>query len=111
MRSIPSRLEFLRRTDSGPSIAERFKEEEDLVFPGRVHLFDREHDRSYVITTNQGDSEILLVSAGMVYYRVSGAIYRASVGETELGAPQLIAKSEILEDAHRAFFRRTAPLH
>jgi hypothetical protein len=80
-------------------------EYEPVVFPGKLHLYDMEHDRSYTISTGQGDSEILLVEGGTVYYRVADSIYGASIGETALGPPRLIAKSEILGDAPLAFIR------
>jgi len=92
------------RIATGPSIAERFRQE-GVVFPGRLHLYDVAHDRSYTITTNQGDSEILLVEDGIVYYRVNDAIYKCTIGDSALGPAQLLAKSEILGDAHWAFIR------
>lgn len=92
------------RTETGPSIAERFKDE-GVVFPGKLHLYDMAHERSYTITTNQGDSEILLVEDGVVYYRVNDAIYKCTISDAVLGPPQLVAKSEILGDAHWAFIR------
>jgi hypothetical protein len=91
-------------TATGPSMAARFAGE-TVVFPGRLHLYDMEHDRSYTISTEQGDSEVLLVEAGMVYYRVGDSLYKSSIGETALGSPQLLAKSEILGDAHWAFIK------
>ena len=90
------------RIDTGPDMAERFNDA-GVVFPGKLHLYDIENGRSYTISTQQGDSEVLLVEGGVVYYRVRDAIYRATIGEKELGPPQLVARSEILGDAHWAF--------
>ena len=93
-----------KRAEHGPSMVERFGED-SVVFPGTLHLYDVDRDRSYAIATNQGDSEILLVEDGMVYYRVNDAIYKCAIGEASLGPAQLVAKSEILGDAHWAFIR------
>ena len=93
------------RSETGPSMTERFRGRRG-IFPGRLHLYDMELGRSYTITTNQGDSEIILVENGVVYYRVGTSIYKASIGETGLGPPQLIAKSNMLGDAHWAFIRQ-----
>jgi hypothetical protein len=92
------------KTETGPNMVE-YLEDEFYAYPGRLHLYDMEHERSYTIPTGQADSEILLVEDGAVYYRVTSAIYRASIGEASLGTPQLVAKSAILGDAHWAFIR------
>ena len=88
---------------TGPSIADRLKDDAEVVFTGRLHLYDVGHDRSYTIATNQGDSEILLVENDVIYYRVGSAVYRTSIAGTELGPSQLLAQSDILRDAHWAF--------
>src|SRR5205823_12061756 len=54
----------------GPSIHARFNDGK-YVFHGRLHLYDLDNGHTYTITTNQGDSEILLVDNSTVYYRAS----------------------------------------
>lgn len=82
---------------TGPSIEERFK---DLpyVIPGKLDLYDVATEKMYSIVTNQGDSEILLVDNGTVYYRVSDRLYSAAIGKDGLEPAKLLAKSESIRD-------------
>jgi hypothetical protein len=89
-------------TDTGPSMKERFDEDE-LAYPGRLHLFDIAHDRSYELRTGQGDSEVLLVEDRTLYYRVGDAIFKAAIGDASLGEAQLVGRSPLLNDVHWAF--------
>ena len=107
----------------GPDLAERFREYQLTapgsavyhpapptavigVFPGRVQLYDVETERTYVITTNQADSEILLAENAIVYYRASDRLYSAEIKVDGLGTPRLLAKDDTVGDAHWAFLRR-----
>jgi hypothetical protein len=74
-----------------------------LVYPGRLHIFDSGTGNVFTITTNQGDSEILLIDNYIVYYRVSDRLYRASISSNTLGQGRLLAKDEAIRDAHWAF--------
>ena len=87
---------------SGPSLAESFAASTS-VFPGRLHVFDSRTGHSFTLTTNQGDSEILLIADGTVYYRVSDRIYRARLSATGFGPSQLVAQDPVIGDAHWAF--------
>jgi hypothetical protein len=102
----PGRQEW-RTKDSpmGPAVTRLFSDS-DAVFPGRLHLYNVETEKSYSITTNQADSEVLLIDQGVAYYRVSDRIYSVSIGSTGLGEPKLCAKADSIRDAHWAFVKR-----
>ena len=72
-----------------------------LPWPAQPVYVDSE--KMYPITTNQADSEVLLVENGVVYYRVSDCLYSAEIRGGEIGAPKLLAKAEEVRDAHWAF--------
>jgi hypothetical protein len=95
-----------RKTEvaAGPSIEERFK---DLpyVLPGKLDLYDVATEKLYHIDTNQGDSEILLVDNGTVYYRVSDRLYSATIGTDGLEPAKLLSTSESIRDVHWAFIK------
>ena len=93
------------RTSTGPDLAARFRDYGPGVFPGRLYLYDVDTEKTYQITTNQADSEILLVDSGLVYYRVSDRIYAAPVTDKGIGAPRLVASAEAIRDAHWAFVK------
>jgi hypothetical protein len=75
------------------------------VYPGRLFLYDANTERLYTIVTHQGDSEILLVEDGTVYYRASDRLYSAPITNLGLGEPKLLAKSDVVRDAHWAFIK------
>jgi hypothetical protein len=87
---------------TGPDVALLINDYRD-VFPGRLHLYDVDSERSYTIDTNQGDSEILLVENGTIYYRASDRLYSAPITETGIGRPRLLATDDAIRDAHWAF--------
>jgi hypothetical protein len=91
--------------EMGPSQLDSF-ETSTLVFPGRLHVFDTDTENVYTITTNQGDSEILLIDAGTVYYRVSSRLYGVSISDKGLGEARLLATDDVIRDAHWAFVAR-----
>ena len=47
------------------------------------------------VMTKEGDSEVLLIEDGVVYYRVNDSVFRAAVGQEGVGMPALLAT-----DAH-----------
>ena len=99
------RAEWRTETTSvGPSMRALFHESKS-VFPGRLYLYDVSTDRTYTIATNQGDSEVLLVENGTVYYRASDRLYAAAVTEKGLGQAHLLVTSEVVRDAHWAFIK------
>jgi hypothetical protein len=75
------------------------------VLPGKLHLYDVETEQLYTINTEQGDSEIVLVEADVVFYRVSDRLYSVSLRETGLGEPRLLCTDELIRDAHWAFMK------
>jgi hypothetical protein len=89
-----------RRT--GPDLTGRVRE----VYPGKLHVYDVDTERVFSITTNQGDSEILLIENSTVYYRVNDQIYAAPITERGLGRGRLLATDEAIRDAHWAFLKR-----
>jgi len=93
------------RTEKGPDVAwsmERFP----IAYPGRLHLYDATNERVRTITTNQGDSEVLLVEGQTIYYRASDRLYSATFTATGFTDPHLLAKDEAIRDAHWAFIKR-----
>jgi len=89
----------------GPSIEARMKDSE-YVFPGRLHLFNAETGQLHTITTNQGDSEILLVESGSVYYRASDRLYKAQITPNGITGARLLAQTDVIRDAHWAFTKK-----
>src|ERR1700683_2596053 len=65
-------------TRTGPSIAESF-DDASAIYPGRLDVYNIDTEKLFTITTNQGDSEILLIEENTVYYRVSDRLYKASI--------------------------------
>src|SRR5205823_12826817 len=73
-------------------------------FTGRLHLYNIRSRQQYSMQTGQGDSEILLVDGNTVYYRVNDSLYRATIGQTAIGAPVKIVTDSSIQLAHWAFF-------
>jgi len=82
--------------------------DESLYRPGILFLYDVEHRRYYQWDTHDGDSEVLLVERGEVYYRVDRRIYRAKIGDKELGKPELVVEDDVIPGVHWAFFGPSA---
>jgi hypothetical protein len=93
------------RTNKGPDVAERM-DAFPVAYPGRLHLYDATTGLVRSLTTNQGDSEILLVDGQAIYYRASGRLYSAEFTATGFGEPHLLAKAEEVRDVHWAFMKR-----
>ena len=93
------------RTKKGPDVAWRMGKF-PVAYPGRLHLYDATTERVRSITTNQGDSEVLLVDGQTVYYRASDRLYSAEFTATGFGEPRLLARDEAIRDAHWAFIKR-----
>jgi hypothetical protein len=95
----------MQATTTGPSMRGLFHDSY-AVFPGRLYLYDVSTDRAYTIVTNQGDSEVLLVQDGVVYYRASDRLYSATIANKGLSPGRLLLTSEVIRDAHWAFVKR-----
>jgi len=75
------------------------------AYVGRLHVYDVENNRTYTIVTNQGDSEVILVENGLVYYRVNDGLYSAPITANGVGTARLLATSDLIWDAHWAFVK------
>jgi hypothetical protein len=75
------------------------------VFPGRLLIYDTDAEKEFSISTNQGDSEVLLIEAGVVYYRSATRLYSAPLTKDGVGQGRLLATSELIRDAHWAFIK------
>jgi len=75
------------------------------VYPGKLHLYYIDTGRDYTITTNRGDSEVLLVEKGLVYYRASDRLYSVPITEKGLGTAHLISTNDVIRDSHWAFIK------
>jgi len=91
-------------TIRGPDVEFLLKEDGD-VYPGRLHLYDVDTERTYMISTKQGDSEVLLVDNGTAYYRASDRLYSAPITESGIGTAKLLATDEAIRDAHWAYVK------
>jgi hypothetical protein len=91
----------------GPNMAQRFENARNrgAIYPGRLDVYNIDSEKLFTITTNQGDSEILLIEDGTVYYRVSDRLYKAAIMDSGIGAATLIATDEAIRDAHWAFIK------
>jgi hypothetical protein len=88
-------------------MVERFESTSDRgeIYPGRLDVYNIDTDKLFTITTNQGDSEILLIEDNTVYYRVSNRLYKAPITDGGIGTAALIATDEAIRDAHWAFIK------
>lgn len=91
----------------GPDLAERTHwSSDDLVYPGKFHIYDVETEKLFPLTTDQADSEVLLVEDGLVYYRVLNKLYAAPIAGNGIGLARLLATDDVVLDAHWAFMKR-----
>lgn len=91
----------------GPEVAERMDNAEDgVVYPGKFHIYDVETEKLFPLTTDQADSEVLLVENGLVYYRVLNQLYQAPISDRGIGPARLLATDDAILDAHWAFMKR-----
>jgi hypothetical protein len=70
-----------------------------------LHLYDIDNEKVYTIETHQGDSEVLLIEDGVVYYRASDRLYSAPITALGLGSARLVATDEAIRDAHWSFIK------
>jgi hypothetical protein len=95
-----------RTTESatGPNLAEGFAVD-DVLYSGKLHLYHLATEKVYTITTNQADSEVLLVDDATIYYRVSNRLYSAQIAEKGISGTRLLATDDVIRDAHWAFIK------
>ncbi|MCC6590396.1 MAG: hypothetical protein IT168_27135 [Bryobacterales bacterium] len=90
----------------GPDLATRMDDpQRGVVYPGKLHIYDVETEKLFPLTTNQADTEVLLVQNGFVYYRVLNELYSAPISNEGLGHPSLLATDDAILDAHWAFIK------
>jgi hypothetical protein len=89
----------------GPNVEERMKDAAN-AYPGRLRIYDAEKEKLDLIVTNQGDSEILLIEDGVVYYRASDRLYSVAITDAGVSGVRLLATSDLVRDAHWAFVKR-----
>ena len=95
-RTTPSRL--------GPGVdRETFLHN---TYPGTLHLYNADTTKTLTITTNEPDSEILLVENGRVLYRVNDSLFEAKLEAEGLGPASLLVQSDVIRDSHWAFTKR-----
>ena len=76
-----------------------------IILTGKLDIYDIETGKLSKITTNQGDSEVLLVDGGFAYWRVANRLYSAPITDAGIGTPRLLATDESIRDAHYAFMK------
>ncbi|MFN9084094.1 MAG: hypothetical protein ACK5XD_03855, partial [Acidobacteriota bacterium] len=74
------------------------------IYPGRILIYDVDKEKTISLVTGQADSEVILIEGGWVYYRAADVLYKAEIGERELGKPVMLAQDDAIRDAHWAFF-------
>jgi hypothetical protein len=72
-------------------------------FPGLLFLVNTETRQQIEIRTNEGDSEILLLYEGSVYYRVNNQLFEAPLKDSGIGPARLLAEDDAIPDVHWAF--------
>ena len=90
----------------GPDLRERMDNpQKGRVYPGKFHIYDVETEKLFPLSTDQADSEVLLVESGLVYYRVLNQLYEASISDRGIGPARLLATDDAILDAHWAFVK------
>jgi len=75
------------------------------VLPGNLFIYDVDTEKVFPIRTRQGDSEVLLVEGGMVYWRAATRLYSAPITDSGVGQPRLLATDEVIRSTHYAFIK------
>jgi hypothetical protein len=92
-----------------PDLRERIVSLDDhhpLVYPGILHLYNIDTEQMISISTKQGDSEVLLIEDGIVYYRSADQLFSAPILRDRIGTARLLATDDAIRDAHWAFIKR-----
>lgn len=84
------------------TVDDLFQQEMD-VFPGELLIYNALSGATFQIPTGQGDSEILLITDSVVYYRVNDELLRAELNAGAPGKPSMIASGDAVFQAHWAF--------
>jgi len=84
------------------TVDDLFRQQLD-VFPGELLIYNSVSGAMFRISTGEGDSEVLLATDKLVYYRVNDQLFRADLDAGGLGKPLMIASGEMIVQAHWAF--------
>lgn len=76
------------------------------TYLGTLHLYNADTAKTFTITTNEPDSEILLVENGRVLYRVNDSLFEAKLEAEGLGPASLLVQSDVIRDSHWAFTKK-----
>jgi hypothetical protein len=99
---------FYERTDGvwGDCFDERVQNS-GTYYPGLLYLFNV-HTKDYIEwDTKQGDSEVLLMQDGMVYYRVNTKILKSAIIDNQkLSEPELLIDDARVRDIHWAYLKK-----
>ena len=91
-----------------PDLRERLADmdsHDHASFPGILHLYNVDTEQVLSISTKQGDSEVLLVEDGIVYYRAADQLFSAPILRDRIGPSRLLATDDAIRDAHWAFIK------
>jgi hypothetical protein len=86
-------------------LLERFLNTAQIGLPGNLYVIDTDTGRQFKIETRQGDSEVLLIEDGVIYYRAASRLYSARIDAKGIGNPQFLGSDEMVFDAHWAFIK------
>lgn len=79
---------------------------EGMYTPGILYFYNPSANVYFELSTNQADSEVVLIQDNKVIYRVYDELYETEiVRERKLGKPVLLLKSDCVPDIHWAFYR------
>jgi hypothetical protein len=78
-------------------------QEHRVYAPGILFLFNAETGKSVVVETGEGDSEVLLIDSGDLYYRVNASIYKARLTDAGIGPAQVLVTDAAVFNVHWAF--------
>jgi hypothetical protein len=99
--------------ESGLSPKERwnyypeFGEDRYVYTPGILYFYNTLTEEYFEIETNQADSEVILLQANSVIYRVYDELYIAEIiNGKKLDKPKLLIKDDRVPDIHWAFFMK-----
>ena len=91
--------------DDSASVEDYFamKNLQGTVYPGELFVLNLNTGAQIRISTGSGDSEVLLVANGVIYYRVDDALFRADIVGSSLSNTVKLAEGPEIVQAHWAF--------
>lgn len=89
-------------TWTGDMIDYRF-ESDEIYAPGIVFAYNTATKKKIELNTGEGDSEILLIKNGTIYWREFDEIYEAPLTDSSVGPKTLVVKGPPVPDIHWMF--------